>query len=131
MGYHVSIDLYDLVIPQEHEHACLAAINALMTTWYSWIDQPPTPDGYASLVEACVAWRYEAFTTESGDTEIGAFMGDKWGDDEVLYRAIAPFVTTTGDPTITIEGGDGESWRYRFSGGGILEERGVIQWVPA
>ena len=45
MGYHVSIDLCDLVIPQEHEHACLAAINALMImpmTMQTGIGKPST-----------------------------------------------------------------------------------------
>ena len=134
MGYYVSIDIAGVLIPAAREQDCLAAINALSDGGYDWVDAAPDPGGYPSLLHAFGAWRYRVYTTEAGDTALEGFDGDRWGDEEVLFGAIAPFVraaTDTGLPTITVSGSDCDTWRYLFRDGVIAEERGVIQWVPA
>ena len=131
MGYCVDMNV---TIEVKDEQGCLAAINRMhhpdvvekngsggcysggekRETWYSWV-RNPGPDGFGSLEDAFYEWRYEC--AKDGDGfQVYAFAGDKWGDDEQLFLAIAPFC----EGEIYIHGEDGNSWGYRMKFGDPL-----------
>lgn len=144
MGYYISIDI-DIDIPDEKQAACLAAINELHTPaklkksagggkyqggkmvdrWYRWV-RNPGEEGFSTLEEAFRAWRYETDPVVDF-LNVCQFIGEKLGDDEVLYAAIAPFVKDGGG--ITVTGEEGEKWGYRFREGQLIELRLDCVWV--
>ena len=143
MGYHVSMEISDLIIPAEKIAECLAAINELHTEdnlqnngrggnsdgkkWYSWVDNPKDADGFKDMKEAITSWRYSGDFDDAGNFMIEYFDGEKWGGDEdCLYRAIAPFVNDGG--TIECLGEEGERWRYLFAEGKMTEQTGRTVW---
>jgi hypothetical protein len=129
MGYRVSIEIGQVVIPKGKIKKCLAALNKLFTTdaRFAWVDMPPER-GFKSLADVFHAWRYSGTTDEAGtgDFTLDYFDGEKWGDDEELYTAIAPFVKS--GATIEVRGEDGERWRYLFEDGEANEQRATITW---
>jgi len=151
MGYCVSIEMDDVVIPADKVQACLAAINEMHTDenlikhggsgasgagitkdtpvrkkrWYSWVNNPDG-EGFKTLLDAIGSWRYQAEQKDNGDIEILYFNGGKWGDDEQFYTVIAPFVMD--NAFIECRGEDNAMWRYEFENGKMKEQNAVISW---
>jgi hypothetical protein len=123
MGYCVDIGC-DVTIKKENLQACLEAINGLNETGnYAWV---VGPDGskYQTIEEAFRAWRYDTWVDADGNFSIIGFTGQKWGDDETLYKTIAPFA----EGEIRCHGEDGENWAYKFEGGKLYHGRFEIIW---
>jgi hypothetical protein len=57
---------------------------------------------------------------------VNYFSGEKWGDDEILYTAISPFVED--GAAIEIHGEDGRQWRYLFEAGKYSKQIARISW---
>jgi hypothetical protein len=134
MGYCVSYDI-EATMKKEHEAAALAAINALhdpdlvwgkgtggswsggvrTAAYYAWTDNPPE-GGFTSLEEALNAWRFET-DDDCGGCLSFSFSGEKCGQEEVLFKALAPFLE--GD--IYGRGEDDAEWGYRFRDGMMIE----------
>ena len=126
MGYCVTIDIQNLIIPKENIQNCLNAINNLykpeMIKLFAWGGSPkekcysftynPENGKWDDIKEAFDSWRYETEFDENENLVIIMFEGEKWGDDEVLYNTIAPFVQN--GAIITIYGEDHEQWSYQF-----------------
>lgn len=144
MGYCVTMDICGIDIPKDKVEACLAAINELHTpenlkqasggAWsagecvsrnYSWVSNPPE-GGFPSLEAALTEWRYDAHEDPNGNVHLDYFNGEKWGDDEKLIQAIAPFVDEGG--SIEVRGEDGAQWRYLFENGAYTEQTAKISW---
>lgn len=129
MGYCVTIEIDNIVIPSDKVAEALKSINKLHEPqnlnryasggsskgerWYSFtnLGNPPFED----LVEAFDGWRYEAEQLENGDVILTEFNGEKLGDDVYLYQVIAPYVAGKGK--ISISGEDGGKWSYDFADG--------------
>ena len=81
---------------------------------YSWVSTREVlaaPD----LKEAMKEWRYELTTDPvTGDHTSITFTGEKSGDEDVLFLAIAPYVTA--GSYIEFMGEDGARWRWVFDG---------------
>lgn len=147
MGYCVSVELHNVKIDFNKAAEALAAINALHDPdvmakkagggyfvsgdirrgWYRWVQNPPA-GGFSSLEDALREWRYEA----SADNEhlcwlVDYFTGEKLGDDEYLWGALAPYMADGG--CVIFRGEDGETWRYRFQGGRMFNETAQLVWV--
>ena len=140
MGYCVDINISGLnIVGAENIKGALAAINAMHDPkvlakqagggsstgerWYSWV-RNPSDEGFKSLVDAMKAWRYDAGMDLEGETPvvtIECFDGEKWGDDEFMYEAIAPFVSE--GCKIACLGEDGDQWRYTFNDGKVIEDK--------
>jgi hypothetical protein len=150
MGYCVEISLGNVRIPKDKVNDCLAAINAMHSDdnlqnnagggmsgrdseavpvnqrcWYAWV-RNPGENGFNSLTEAFLAWRYHACTDDNGDVVVEFFEGSKWGDDEQLYTTIAPYVNNGG--MITCHGEDGSNWRYIFENNQVREQQAELSW---
>jgi len=119
---------------------CFKGGKRIDQKWYSWVDNPP-PGGYPTLVKALEAWRYRAIRVEKsmldevrsdypeakvGDVIIASFKGEKWGDDHLLYKTLAPFLR--GGGSIECCGQDGERWRYLFHDGKVEEQNAELIW---
>ena len=95
--------------------------------YFSWVRTEDFANA-ETLEDAMRAWRYEVeFNGDgSGDVAWIMFHGEKYGDDEKLLQAIAPYV----EPGCFIEmqGEDGALWRWTFNGTTMVEQNANISW---
>lgn len=78
-----------------------------------------------TLSQAMDAWRWNLrINEETGEVEDLWFEGEKLGDDEILFNAIAPFVEK--GSYIEMGGEDGEVWRWVFDGTKCKEVAAVM-----
>jgi hypothetical protein len=120
----------DFTIKKENQEKALIAIKALSfeptrsISGYSWVD-----DNYVNantLKEALDIWRWEAMIDKDGDIIDLYFTGDKLGDEDFLFRAIAPYVED--GSYIEMSGEDSCLWRWCFENGTIFEKYPTITW---
>ncbi len=137
MGYYVDYNTDDVTIKNCPE--ALAAINALHTNdmleayagggswscgkevdqrWYRWVDNPPE-EGFKTLEEAMSAWRFNL-----QDNSL-YFTGEKLGDEEVLFTALAPYL----EGEIYARGEDGAEWGFKFHNGKMIGLECVRTWI--
>ena len=139
MGYYMSQNDCDFFMKKEDKAAALKAIQALdpdngrggsyepggkTESWFSWICTDEYKNA-TTLEEAVVAWRWELQGAVGGDVTAICFDCEKLGDDEHLFRAIAPFVRE--GSWIEIEGEDGR-WRWCFHGGELHTITPIVIW---
>jgi len=130
MGYCMKMRDINFFIAKKNHEKALAAIKALkemedkmgggsisydgnVKRSYAWV----TTEDYANaktLEEAMNAWRWEATLDKDGNIASLYFTGEKLGDDEILFNAIAPYVKK--GSFIDLEGEDGTIWRWKFDG---------------
>lgn len=75
------------------------------------------------LEDALEAWRWTVEFDEGGDIIDIGFNGEKYGDDIILFNAIAPFVE---DGYIQMKGEDDAVWRWSFKDGVCKEIMGKV-----
>jgi len=71
-----------------------------------------------TLLDALDVWRWEADMDENGICDI-SFTGEKYGDDQILFDAIAPYVED--GSYIQMCGEEAEIWRWIFKNGKCCE----------
>jgi hypothetical protein len=142
MGYCVTVIECKFSILSSNFDAALSAIKSLMSNedkmsggsfsggkqierWFSWVATEEVIHA-KTLMEALWAWRWEPALDEAGNIEYLYFQGEKWGDDDKLFRAIAPFVKC--GSYVAFRGEDGLMWRFLFEGGKIKEQTAEIVW---
>jgi hypothetical protein len=114
------------------------------TSWFGWVDTKDvlTAD---TLEDALYAWRWEASTSgvavedvidavneamaspdyeSGGDIEYIEFIGEKLGQDFLLFQTIAPFVED--GSFIQMHGEDGCIWQWQFKNGTCKEKNGKL-----
>lgn len=140
MGYYISQVDSKFFIPKELFGPALAAIREVMydsdsmqggawnaegrsERWYSWVSTEEVMKA-ETLKEALWAWRWEAYIDENGDIADISFQGEKSGQEEVLWRALAPHVKD--GSYICMRGEDGEHWRWFFQNRRCNEQYGRI-----
>lgn len=140
MGYYMDMQDCKFHIPAAHFADALSAIKALMhdtgamhggawsggekvERWYSWVNNSAVLEA-ETLADALSAWRWDAHLSDNGDVSYLYFRGEKAGQDDVLFRAIAPYVTS--GSYVCMRGEDGALWRWYFEGGRCLEQEGKV-----
>ena len=123
MGYYMHQMDAVFTIRKEHFDAALAAIKA--ERHGSWVSEEKV-QGAKSLSEAMYAWRWEVFIDDTGDIANISFNGQKSGDEDTLFTAIAPFVKE--DSYIEMQGEEGSLWRWWFTDGQCVEIYPSIIW---
>ncbi len=132
MGYCVDVTCTGMIIKKKNIKKALAAINAIPVKkesrigigGYAWVNH----DGkHPDLITALANWRYDAKTQQNGDILIEYFQGEKVGDDEVLWTAIAPFIQK--DAEVEYHGEDGCQWKYVFDGKTYKELTRSVEWI--
>lgn len=115
----------DFRIPAEKTHKAWLAIHELMyddTAEMSGYDQKRgsrfawmngvEPTNWDSLEDAMAGWRFPIERDTNGNVVGISFTGEKAGDEQELFAAIAPFVET--GSFIEFEGADQYMWQYTF-----------------
>lgn len=90
---------------------------------YSWVD-----DNFykiRNIKEMFAEWRW-GIILDGNNYDITEYLGEKLGDEVVLFNAIAPYMN---DGEIIMQGEDGTMWKWRFKDG-EFKEIGVrdIMW---
>jgi len=124
MGYCITVECNGMVIPKAKVKKALAAINAIKPGRYSWVDH--TGD-FESLEDALSEWRYGAVEEDNGNVTIECFNGEKSGDDEKIWQALAPFMKAGAE--VEYHGEDGAQWKYVFDGKTYKELNRSTDWV--
>jgi hypothetical protein len=102
----------------------MAAIRALPDGHYSWVgDFRELPSLDAVLRE----WRWMPEYNTDGDIVRLNFEGEKAGDEDTLFRVLAPFVKA--GSYIEMQGEDGARWRWEFDGTRVLENYALTSWA--
>ncbi|MEJ7804107.1 MAG: hypothetical protein WKH68_12180 [Candidatus Limnocylindria bacterium] len=127
MGYRIEQMSGEFRIPADKRADALKAVQAMNPTdaRFSWVDQDEVVQA-ETLVDALWAWWWEAVQDPEGNIVDIAFVGEKAGDDEVLFAAIAPYVDV--GSYIQMQGEDAEIWRWVFTGAAFREDYPTITW---
>ena len=96
---------------------CCRGIN--MADTYSWLNSDSDFLDATSFEDAIYAWRWECAKDDFGNVIALDFIGEKIGDDIILFQAIAPWVKS--GSYIAIEGEDGYRWSWMFGDGKCKE----------
>jgi hypothetical protein len=91
---------------------------------YSWVRDSYTES--QDIKDIFCHWRWSVEFDDDGNICHIYFNGQKLGDDEVLFRAIAPYVKS--DSFIEMRGEDNAMWRWHFSNGICKEQHPQITW---
>jgi len=127
MGYFMNMRGQNFTILNRNKERALSLLKgyAKGKTGMAWVE-PSDITAAETLVEAFDKCRYEADVNADGDIYYICFVGEKFGDDEEIFRAIAPAVES--GSFIEMEGGDGLLWRWVFNDGVCREVYGRIVW---
>lgn len=120
MGYCIYVRRINVKINRCNETAAMAAIRSLVGKetikddsgrHFSWVDRN-FPEK-RNLPDMMKCWRWEC--VEDGNYfVVEEFLGEKYGDDEILFTAIAPYIEAGSE--IHFIGEDGNEWKYVFDG---------------
>jgi hypothetical protein len=91
---------------------------------FSWVDEDFYKQG--DLTKILNAWRWNPNFDMEGNVVNIEFTGEKLGDDQILFDAIAPFVKE--GSYIEMRGEDGAIWRWVFDGKTCEEKQAKISW---
>lgn len=125
MGYCMELVDWDFEIKADKIPAAYEAMKKLIAkankrTYYS-----PYSVG-KDLFDTIIGWGWE-FETDDKDNVNGVmFTGEKLGDDDMLFEALAPFVTK--GSYIEMSGEDGGLWRWVFDGKKCKEKHAKVSW---
>jgi hypothetical protein len=124
MGYCMNTRESNFRIKKENFDKALLAIKTLdpsqgsgysrSHSHFAWVEESEYKSA-ETLSQALDSWRWSAGISDSGDIDSIDFCGEKLGDDEILFQAIAPFVEA--GSYIEMQGEDGEIWRWVFNAG--------------
>ena len=145
MGYCVAVICNEVVLRSADVPRAMEVLRglALKQHRYSWVESGCVLNCIDNddIIGAFSEWRYDARALETEDPitalavtpqkvfpsiVIEAFTGDKLGDDEMLWRVLAPFVVS--GATIEFRGEDGAMWRYLFTDDALVEQTARIVW---
>lgn len=128
MGYYMQQEDSKFFIAKENKEHALRAIKNLANRYkyYAWVCSDDFVNA-TDLQAAMAVWRWEVYEDENGNIDSIQFAGQKSGDDETLFRAIAMYVQK--DSYIEMHGEDGCMWRWVFDGDTCKEKFAQIDWV--
>ena len=133
MGYCMDQREQEFFIPVGSLSDTVAAIQALHGSesigdssgkHFSWVEQ----DFHKHSDPARIfnAWRWNVEMDDDGNIDTIYFDGEKLGDDNTLFNAIAPFVRE--GSYIEMQGEDGSMWRWTFDGKAMTEKNANITY---
>ena len=142
MGYYMNMVDADFMIKSENVEPAFQAIkklidqvderggggsyfNGVSKRHYSWVSTEELVKS-KSLSEFMDEWRWEIDFDENGNVNDICFCGEKLGDDEILFEALAPFVEE--GSYIEMRGEESDLWRWVFQNGECVEKTPEIIW---
>jgi hypothetical protein len=133
MGYCMNTRESNFRIKKENFDKALLAIKTLDPSQgsgytagrshFSWVEESEYKAA-ESLFQALASWRWLAGISDSGNIDSIEFYGEKLGDDELLFQAIAPFVEA--GSFIEMQGEEGKIWRWVFNGRTVEERQAKL-----
>src|SRR5688572_10584762 len=99
MGYWMYLLRADVFIPRQAQDQALRAVRELAQSphgaapsAFAWVDMPGL-EAATTLPDALAAWRWIVLDEddEGNITELD-FTGEKLGDEDTLFRTLAPYV---------------------------------------
>jgi len=141
MGYYMTQLNSVFRIPKENEEKALDAVKKLSEredlmsggswsngkkteSWFSWVDMKELAKA-DTLDKAVREWGWDLLRSQEGGAIDGiVFEGEKMGDDDVLLRALAPYVEDKS--YIEMRGEDDAMWKWSFRDGELREVDGKI-----
>jgi hypothetical protein len=131
MGYCISVLKADVKILAVNQIWALKAVQSLhgketqcgKPPRFSWVS-----DGFHkidNLKDILREWRWAASYDKKQNIVSLEFTGEKYGDDAVLFDALAPFIEAGGE--IHFTGEDGDQWKYLFDGKCRTEKQGKVE----
>ena len=132
MGYSIFMLQSDFFLAREHHHLALAAIRQIVhhdansskhKPHFAFIDEVALLQA-STLQEMFEAWRWFSDEDDDGNITSLEFTGEKLGDDEYLFEAIASFVRE--GCYIQFAGENGKIWRWYFTGGKVQAQVGDV-----
>lgn len=142
MGYYMSQMSSKFLIEKKNFRKCLEAIKALdpekdggkgfhctaggpKIRHFAWVETEEYKEA-KTLQEAINAWNWQPELDKEGNIVDIYFEGEKLGDEQILFNAIAPFVEK--DSYIQMSGEDDSFWRWCFDGKICFENNPTITW---
>jgi hypothetical protein len=95
------------------------------TKQWSWVDQKHINQA-KSLEEALSIWRYCPEVDQEDNIISVDFDGEKIGQEDEMFKVIAPFVED--GSYIEMQGEDGAMWRWVFKNGEMRTIEPRIEW---
>ena len=124
MGYCIYLRDSKFNISAKNVPKALVAVKKLgIHNCFSWVN---ADDFLAAkdFKEAMKVWRWPVVIDSSGAVTIIGFNGEKLGDDQTLFDAIAPYVKS--GSYIEVQGEDGEFWKWCFNGKRCVHKSGRV-----
>jgi hypothetical protein len=145
MGYCMDLRAAKFHVAADKKDAALAAIKNIMGPenrpkmhggsweggkqtgwWYSWVKCEDVLK-CISLDSAMALWGWPVdVDTATGDIDGIRFDGEKIGQEDEMFKAIAPFVTS--GSWVEMQGEDGTLWRWSWCDGVFREQNARILW---
>ena len=120
MGYCMEQTDSNFIIKKENFRDALNNLKAVFTPdrmtcidHFSWVRTDIVLNA-ETLEEALKEIRYDPIFNDNGDIIDVEFLGEKYGDEEIFFTSLAPFVEK--DSYISFEGEDGCEWTWSFNG---------------
>lgn len=126
MGYYMWQSETDFSVLADKIPAMIEAIKSLPTqSTYAWVNMEYAKSN--NVQDIFEHWRWSVTIDEStGDIVDIYFNREKLGDDEILFKAIAPFVEA--GSYIQMRGEQDDMWRWCFDGTKCVEKYPEIEW---
>ena len=102
--------LKDVFVPKNM--TCYDYINGKKYPHFSWVNTKNVLES-TKLGEALEEIRYTPTYNENDDICNVEFTGEKYGDEEIFFNALAPYVES--GSYLCFEGEDGDTWRWDFN----------------
>ena len=131
MGWCMSQEDSSFEIKRENFDDCLKAIKHLIEDnadcHWMWkdINKVLKTNNLVTALSNLWGWEFEYDEESEGITGI-AFHGEKIGDEQLIFDAIAPFVEE--NSFIEMTGDDATHWRWIFKDGKCEERDAKISW---
>lgn len=137
MGYCIKLIDSKFEIKKENFDEALDAIKALaynhdgtgypfVKCRYSWVNNNDFIKA-TSLFDAIEAWGWTPEEKERGGSFSGICLNsEKLGDEEVMFKAIGPYVEK--GSYIEMQGEDGARWRWNFDGKKCTQQDAKLVW---
>lgn len=119
-------------IAREFQASALEAVSELMGSkpdgtssnrHFAFVKELELITGH-SLADTLRAWRWLVELDSDGNIQSIDFTGEKRGDDEMLFGAIAPYVRPGSHIVMACD--NGEVWRWFFDGQIVRRQPGQI-----
>lgn len=122
MGYYMSLQCSHFSIKEENKAAALKAVKEVDYQSWSRGDHSKAK----TLDEAMSCLRWPIVEDDDGNVIDINFDGEKFGDDELLFKALGPYVEA--GCYIQMSGEDNSMWRWAFDGNKCTEIYPTITW---